>query len=126
MTQTSTITTVSVADAVEPCPISFTASAVDKVRELLTEAGDDKLALRIFVSGGGCAGFQYGFAFDEQAADDDWAYDNAGAKLVLDPMSLQYLVGAEVDYEESLEGSRFVIKNPNAGSTCSCGSSFSM
>lgn len=113
-------------EAMTACPISFTPSAVEKVRELLAETGDENLALRIFVQGGGCAGFQYGFAFDEHTAEDDVHYENGGARLLLDPMSMQYLMGAEVDYEDGLEGARFVIRNPNAESTCSCGSSFSM
>ncbi|MBI4694305.1 MAG: iron-sulfur cluster insertion protein ErpA [Gammaproteobacteria bacterium] len=113
-------------EAFEACPVSFTPGAIEKVRELLAETGEDNLALRIFVQGGGCAGFQYGFAFDEAGAEDDMSFENGGARLLLDPMSMQYLMGAEVDYEDGLEGSRFVIKNPNAESTCSCGSSFAM
>ncbi|MBI5618323.1 MAG: iron-sulfur cluster insertion protein ErpA [Gammaproteobacteria bacterium] len=113
-------------EAFEACPVSFTPGAIEKVIELLAETGEENLALRIFVQGGGCAGFQYGFAFDEPGAADDMAYENGGARLLLDPMSMQYLMGAEVDYEDGLEGSRFVIKNPNAESTCSCGSSFAM
>jgi iron-sulfur cluster insertion protein len=110
----------------DTCPVSFTPSAIEKVIELLAETGEENLALRIFVQSGGCAGFQYGFAFDESRAGDDMSFENGGARLLLDPMSMQYLMGAEVDYEDGLEGSRFVIRNPNAESTCSCGSSFAM
>ena len=95
------------------------------VKALLAEEGNDKLQLRVYVSGGGCSGFQYGFTFDEASQSGDTVVENQGVKLVIDPMSFQYLVGAEVDFKESLEGSQFVIKNPNASTTCGCGSSFS-
>lgn len=106
-------------------PIIFTDSAVGKVRELIEEEGNADLKLRVFVTGGGCAGFQYGFTFEEAANEDDTAFEKDGVTLLIDPMSYQYLVGAEIDYTEGLQGSQFVIRNPNATSTCGCGSSFS-
>ena len=106
-------------------PFVFTDKAAAKVRNLIEEEGNLELKLRVFVTGGGCAGFQYGFSFDETANDDDTLIEKNGVTLLVDPMSYQYLVGAEIDYTESLEGSQFVIKNPNATSTCGCGSSFS-
>jgi len=109
-----------------PSPIVFTESACDKVRDLIAEEGNPELKLRVFVTGGGCSGFQYGFTFDEIANEDDTAIDRAGVTFLVDPMSYQYLVGAEIDYQESLEGSQFVIRNPNATTTCGCGSSFSV
>lgn len=108
-----------------PAPINFTDSAANKVKELIVEEGNDALKLRVFVSGGGCSGFQYGFTFDEAVNDDDTTMEKNGVTLLIDSMSYQYLVGAEIDYTEGLEGSQFVIKNPNATSTCGCGSSFS-
>jgi iron-sulfur cluster insertion protein len=114
------------AATVEASPLLFTDSAANKVKELITEEANPKLKLRIFVSGGGCSGFQYGFSFDENVADDDTRVERNGVTLVIDPMSFQYLVGAEIDYQEGLDGSRFVIKNPNAQTTCGCGSSFSV
>nr|WP_232540317.1 iron-sulfur cluster insertion protein ErpA [Azohydromonas aeria] len=107
-------------------PIRLTPAVVSKVSEMLAEEGDPALQLRIFVTGGGCSGFQYGFAFDDERKDDDFRVERDGVKVVVDAMSLQYLVGAEIDYEDKLEGARFVIKNPNASSTCGCGSSFSV
>jgi len=107
-------------------PFLFTDNAAGKVRELIDEEGNANLKLRIFVSGGGCSGFQYGFAFDEAIADDDVAVEKQGVQVLVDAMSFQYLAGAEIDFEDGLEGSRFVIKNPNATSTCGCGSSFSV
>ena len=106
-------------------PFVFTDSACDKVKELILEEGNPELKLRVFVTGGGCSGFQYGFTFDEVTNDDDTAVVKNGVTVLIDPMSYQYLVGAEIDYSEGLEGSQFVIKNPNATSTCGCGSSFS-
>ena len=106
-------------------PIVFTDSAANKVKELIEEEGNSGLKLRVFVTGGGCSGFQYGFTFDEEVADDDTTMEKNGVQLLIDPMSYQYLVGAEIDYTEGLEGSQFVIRNPNATSTCGCGSSFS-
>lgn len=106
-------------------PLVFTDSAAAKVRELIEEEGNSGLKLRVFVTGGGCSGFQYGFTFDEEVNEDDTTLDKNGVTLLIDPMSYQYLVGAEIDYSEGLEGSQFVIRNPNATSTCGCGSSFS-
>jgi len=109
-----------------PSPLMFTDSAAAKVKSLIEEEGAADLKLRVFVSGGGCSGFQYGFTFDEVVNDDDTVIEKNGVKLLIDPMSFQYLVGAEIDYTESLQGSQFVIKNPNATTTCGCGSSFSV
>jgi iron-sulfur cluster insertion protein len=106
-------------------PLLFTDSAVNKVKELIEEEGNPSLKLRVFVTGGGCSGFQYGFTFDEEVNEDDTALEKNGVTLLIDPMSYQYLMGAEIDYSEGLEGSQFVIRNPNATSTCGCGSSFS-
>jgi iron-sulfur cluster insertion protein len=108
-----------------PDPLVFSDSAADKVRQLIEEEGNPELKLRVFVTGGGCSGFQYGFTFDESVADDDTTLQKGGVTLLIDPMSLQYLMGAEIDYQENIEGAQFVIKNPNATSTCGCGSSFS-
>ena len=107
-------------------PLIFTDAAAIKVRELIDEEGDDALMLRVFISGGGCSGFQYGFTFDQNETDGDTTVVNQGVKLLVDPMSVQYLTGAEVDYTEGLEGAQFVIRNPNAATTCGCGSSFSV
>jgi iron-sulfur cluster insertion protein len=107
-------------------PMQFTAAAAAKVRELIAEEGNADLALRVYIQGGGCSGFQYGFEFDENRAEDDLAIVTEGVTLLVDPLSLQYLMGAEVDYSESLTGAQFVIRNPNAKTTCGCGSSFSM
>ena len=108
-----------------PLPFVFSDSAASKVRELIEEEGNPDLKLRVFVTGGGCSGFQYGFTFVAVANEDDTSMQKNGVTLLVDPMSYQYLVGAEIDYTEGLEGSQFVIKNPNATSTCGCGSSFS-
>ena len=108
-----------------PAPLVFTDSAAAKVAELVAEEGNPDLKLRVFVQGGGCSGFQYGFTFDEEVNEDDTTFEKNGVALLVDPMSYQYLVGAEIDYTEGLEGSQFVIRNPNATSTCGCGSSFS-
>lgn len=107
-------------------PVDFTPHAAAKVRTMILEEGNPLLKLRIYVSGGGCSGFQYGFAFDQTVNEDDIAVEHAGVTLLVDAVSLQYLMGAQVDYEDGLEGSRFLIRNPNATSTCGCGSSFSM
>lgn len=107
-------------------PLLFTDSAANKVKQLIEEEGNAELKLRVFVSGGGCSGFQYGFTFDEVVNDDDTVMSKNGVQLLIDPMSFQYLVGAEIDYSEGLEGSQFVIKNPGATTTCGCGSSFSV
>lgn len=109
-----------------PSPLLFTDSAAAKVRELIKDEGNDNLKLRVFVTGGGCSGFQYGFTFDENINDGDTEVANGGVTLLIDPMSYQYLVGAEIDYTEGLEGAQFVIRNPNATTTCGCGSSFSV
>jgi iron-sulfur cluster insertion protein len=106
-------------------PILFTENAASKVRTLIEEEGNDHLKLRVFVTGGGCSGFQYGFSFEEVAQEDDTALEKGGVTLLVDPMSYQYLIGAEIDYQENVEGAQFVIRNPNATSTCGCGSSFS-
>ena len=108
-----------------PSPFIFTDAAAAKVNELIQEEGNPALKLRVFVTGGGCSGFQYGCTFDEIVNDDDTQVEKSGVTLLIDPMSYQYLVGAEIDYSEGLEGSQFVIRNPNATSTCGCGSSFS-
>jgi iron-sulfur cluster insertion protein len=106
--------------------IAFTDAAARKVQQLILEEGNPELKLRVYISGGGCSGFQYGFSFDEERAEDDIAIDNDGVTLLVDPLSIQYLMGAEVDYAESLQGAQFVIRNPNASTTCGCGSSFSI
>jgi iron-sulfur cluster insertion protein len=108
-----------------PSPIVFTDSAASKVKELIEEEGTPDLKLRVFVSGGGCSGFQYGFTFEDMVNEDDTQVERNGVVLLIDPMSLQYLMGAEIDYQDSLQGSQFVIRNPNATTTCGCGSSFS-
>ena len=108
-----------------PGPLVFTDSAARKVKELIDEEGNADLKLRVFVTGGGCSGFQYGFTFDEDVNEDDTSMEKNGVVLLIDAMSYQYLAGAEIDYQEGLEGAQFVIKNPNASSTCGCGSSFS-
>ena len=104
-----------------PAPLVFSDSAANKVKQLIEEEGNPGLKLRVFVTGGGCSGFQYGFTFDEVQNEDDAAMEKNGVTLLIDPMSYQYLVGAEIDYQEGLEGAQFVIKNPNAQSTCGCG-----
>ena len=104
----------------------FTDAAARKVMELIMEEANPELKLRVYISGGGCSGFQYGFTFDEEAAEDDIRITNDGVTLVVDPMSFQYLAGAEVDYTENLQGAQFVIRNPNATTTCGCGSSFAV
>ncbi len=108
-----------------PDPLVFTNAAAAKVKQLIDEEGNPELKLRVFVTGGGCSGFQYGFTFDEAIAEDDTSLQKGGVTLLVDPMSLQYLAGAEIDYQENVEGAQFVIKNPSAKSTCGCGSSFS-
>jgi iron-sulfur cluster insertion protein len=108
-----------------PDPLVFSDSAASKVKALIVEEGNPDLKLRVFVQGGGCSGLQYGFTFDEVQNEDDTVMRKEGVALLIDSMSLQYLSGAEIDYTEGLEGAQFVIKNPNATSTCGCGSSFS-
>ncbi len=107
-------------------PITFTSNAAGKVNEMITEEGDPNLKLRVYVTGGGCSGFQYSFAFDDQVGEDDMVVEKEGVTLLVDSMSYQYMVGATIDYQEGLEGARFVITNPNATATCGCGSSFSV
>lgn len=106
--------------------IVFTDNTVKKVKELIEEEGNYDLKLRVFITGGGCSGFQYGFTFDEIANDDDLVVEIGNVKFLVDSMSYQYLIGAEIDYIDSFEGSQFTIKNPNASTTCGCGSSFSV
>jgi iron-sulfur cluster insertion protein len=115
-----------VAESEIPGLLVFSTAAATKVKELIVEEGNDALKLRVFISGGGCSGFQYGFTFDENITEGDTVVEKGGVKLLIDPMSYQYLVGAEIDYTEGLEGAQFVIRNPNAQTTCGCGSSFSV
>ena len=114
-----------VAEVDQESPLVFTSAAASKVSALIQEEGNDGLMLRIYVQGGGCSGFQYGFTFDENETEGDTRVMKDGVTLLIDPMSMQYLMGAEVDYTEGLQGSQFVIRNPNASTTCGCGSSFS-
>lgn len=107
-------------------PLTFTDAAALKVKSLIEGEDNPNLRLRVYITGGGCSGFQYGFTFDEQVNDGDLTIENQNVGLVVDPMSLQYLIGGTVDYTEGLDGSRFVVQNPNASSTCGCGSSFSI
>ncbi|PLW81095.1 iron-sulfur cluster insertion protein ErpA [Kineobactrum sediminis] len=116
----------SVAESFNPGGINLSARAVEKVRDLVAEEETPALKLRVYITGGGCSGFQYGFSFEETAAEDDTVIERDGVAVLVDPMSFQYLVGSEVDYTEGLEGSRFVIQNPNATTTCGCGASFSI
>ncbi|QDA57685.1 iron-sulfur cluster insertion protein ErpA [Thermomonas aquatica] len=120
------VTLDTVTNAAPRAPMDFTAAAAAKVRELIAEEGNAGLKLRVYIQGGGCSGFQYGFEFDENQAEDDFPIVTDGVTLLVDPLSLQYLAGATVDYSESLSGAQFVIRNPNAKTTCGCGSSFTM
>jgi len=106
--------------------MTFSDSAANKVKSLIEEEGNQNLKLRVYITGGGCAGFSYGFTFDEEIKEGDTQIENQGVTLLVDPMSIQYLMGSEVDYTEGLHGSQFVVRNPNATSTCGCGSSFSI
>ncbi len=115
-----------VGSAAAPPPLVFTDAAAKKVNELIQEEDNPDLMLRVFVAGGGCSGFQYGFTFDEKMEEGDSSVENQGVTLVVDPMSVQYLMGAEIDYKEDLQGAQFVIRNPNAATTCGCGSSFTV
>ncbi len=108
-----------------PAPLLFTEAAASKVKQLIEEEGNSALKLRVFITGGGCSGFQYGFTFDESVNEGDTMVEKCGVTLLIDPMSYQYLAGAEIDYTEGLQGEQFVIRNPNATTTCGCGSSFS-
>ena len=112
--------------AAPPPPVVFTDAAARKVSELIREEDNPQLKLRVFISGGGCSGFQYGFTFDEKMEEGDSTVENQGVVLLIDPMSVQYLMGAEIDYKEDLQGAQFVIRNPNAATTCGCGSSFNV
>ncbi|MCH7898249.1 MAG: iron-sulfur cluster insertion protein ErpA [Proteobacteria bacterium] len=109
-----------------PPPLVFTDAAANKVSELIQDEDNPNLKLRVFVSGGGCSGFQYGFTFDENIEEGDSQVENQGVTLIVDPMSVQYLMGAEIDYTEDLSGAQFVIRNPNASTTCGCGQSFTV
>jgi len=111
-------------DNAPPPPVVFTNAAADKVSQLIREEDNPDLKLRVFISGGGCSGFQYGFTFDEKVEEGDSLVQNRGVTLLIDPMSVQYLMGAEIDYTEDLRGAQFVIRNPNATTTCGCGQSF--
>lgn len=106
--------------------VIFTDNAAKKVSQLIAEEGNDNLKLRVYITGGGCSGFQYGFAFDEEIQDDDTKIENGNVTMLIDSMSIQYLTGGEIDYKEDLSGAQFVIRNPNASTTCGCGSSFSV
>jgi iron-sulfur cluster insertion protein len=110
----------------EAPPLNFTDAAARKVGQLIAQEGNAALKLRVYVQGGGCSGFQYGFTFDEEIQEGDTEIENAGVTLLVDPMSVQYLMGAEIDYREDLSGAQFIIRNPNASTTCGCGSSFSV
>ena len=112
--------------ASETAPLLFTVAAARKVADLIAEEGNPGLMLRVYIQGGGCSGFQYGFTFDEDVQDGDTEVVTEGVKLLVDPMSMQYLMGAEIDYSEGLQGAQFVIRNPNASTTCGCGSSFAV
>jgi iron-sulfur cluster insertion protein len=114
------------AEVASEAPLVFTAAAAAKVASLIQEEGNPSLMLRVYIQGGGCSGFQYGFTFDEALQDGDTEVETDGVKLLIDPMSMQYLTGAEIDYTEGLQGAQFVIRNPNASTTCGCGSSFSV
>lgn len=107
-----------------PAPVTITDSALSKIRSMLKEEGNPALKLRIFVTGGGCSGFQYGFSFEEEVNEDDTSMQKEEVTILIDPVSLQYMVGAAIDYTENLHESRFIIRNPNATTTCGCGSSF--
>jgi iron-sulfur cluster insertion protein len=110
----------------QPPPLNFTDAAAQKVGQLIEQEGNSSLKLRVYVQGGGCSGFQYGFTFDEETQEGDTLIENGGVTLLVDPMSVQYLMGAEIDYREDLSGAQFIIRNPNATTTCGCGSSFSV
>ena len=116
----------SVVEAFDPNEIRLSDNAVSKVRALVEDEGNPSLKLRVYITGGGCSGFQYGFSFDESVSDDDMVVERDGVTALIDSMSYQYLVGSEVDHSEGLEGSRFVVNNPNATTTCGCGASFSI
>ena len=121
----SEVQTTDAENIMPPTPLIFSDSAALKVKELIEEEQNQELKLRLYITGGGCSGFQYGFTFDENLEEGDLAVENEGVQLLVDPMSFQYLMGAEIDYKDDLEGARFIIRNPNANTTCGCGSSFS-
>ena len=121
-----TMDTPVIGSSAAPPPLVFTDAAARKVGELISEEQNPDLMLRVFISGGGCSGFQYGFTFDEDIEDGDSQVENAGVTLLVDPMSVQYLMGAEIDYKEDLQGAQFIIRNPNAQTTCGCGQSFTV
>jgi iron-sulfur cluster insertion protein len=123
---TSEIDAARTSPSIAPEPIVFTDAAAEKVKQLIEEERNARLKLRVFISGGGCSGFQYGFTFDEDVQEGDTEIQKAGVTLLVDPMSSQYLMGAEIDYTEGLSGAQFVIRNPNATTTCGCGSSFAV
>ncbi len=118
--------TIEAFDDTLPPPLEFSENAARKVKSLIEEEKNPNLKLRVFITGGGCSGFQYGFTFDETVNEGDTQVEKDGVTLLVDPMSIQYLTGAEIDYTEGLEGAQFVIRNPNATTTCGCGSSFSV
>lgn len=118
--------TSSTTEMAPPPPVVFTDAAAAKVGELIKEEANPDLKLRVFISGGGCSGFQYGFTFDETIEEGDSQVVNQGVTLIIDPMSVQYLMGAEIDYKEDLQGAQFIIRNPNATTTCGCGQSFTV
>lgn len=118
-------TNANTAPAGAPNPLVFTDAAAAKVGELIAEEQNPELKLRVYITGGGCSGFQYGFTFDEKEEEGDAKVENDGVTLLVDPMSIQYLMGAEIDYKEDIQGAQFIIRNPNATTTCGCGSSFS-
>ena len=118
--------TIAVSHAPPPPSVVFTDAAALKVSELISDENNPNLKLRVFISGGGCSGFQYGFTFDESIEDGDSQVENQGVTLLIDPMSVQYLMGAEIDYKDDLQGAQFIIRNPNAQTTCGCGSSFTV
>ncbi|GAB6035334.1 iron-sulfur cluster insertion protein ErpA [Galenea microaerophila] len=126
MSETNLASTESAESAMPAKPVNFTEAAAAKVKGLIEDEGNPNLKLRVYITGGGCSGFQYGFTFDEEVAEDDTVVETDGVQLLIDPMSFQYLVGAKIDYLEDLQGARFVIENPNASTTCGCGSSFSV
>jgi iron-sulfur cluster insertion protein len=109
-----------------PAELVFTNAAAAKARSLIAEEGNEDMKLRVFITGGGCSGFEYGFSFDEDVEDDDTSIEKEGVTLLIDAMSYQYLVGAEIDFKQDLQGARFVVNNPNAATTCGCGNSFSI
>ena len=113
-------------EVAEAPPLNFTEAAAQKAEQLIEAEGNSDLKLRVFISGGGCSGFQYGFTFDEEIQDGDTEVAKCGVVLIVDPMSVQYLMGAEIDYKDDLSGAQFIIRNPNAATTCGCGSSFSV